>query len=202
MFTGIISELGTVVSVAPSDTGVSFTIRAPRSVGDVRTGDSIAVNGVCLTAVAINDDSFECVAVTETLERTSLGRLGTGDRVNLERPMAADGRFDGHIVQGHVDGVGTIVSIDTEGDARRVRVSVDSSLARYMVEKGSVTLDGASLTVTEVSPEESSETWFEVVLIPHTLDQTVFASSSVGDVANVEVDVIAKYVERMMGMNR
>jgi riboflavin synthase len=202
MFTGIVSELGTIDAIEPSDTGVRFTITAPRTVIGVQTGDSIAVNGVCLTVTGLTPGSFRCVAVTETLERSSLGALKVHDPVNLERPMPADGRFDGHMVQGHVDGVGTILSIDAEGDAKRIRVGSDSSLARYMVEKGSVTLDGTSLTITAVAPIDASKTWIEVVLIPHTLENTVFGTKNEGDTLNIEVDVIAKYVERMTGLDR
>jgi riboflavin synthase len=202
MFTGIVSELGTVTSAVRSGTGITFTIRAPATVVGVKSGDSIAVNGVCLTATRLGTDSFECVAVTETLDRTSLGSLAETDPVNLERPLAADGRFDGHIVQGHVDGVGTIAGIGDEGDARRLRITVEPFLTRYMVEKGSVTLDGTSLTITAVSPLRASEAWIEVVLIPHTLESTVFGTRATGDLVNVEVDVIAKYVERITGLGR
>lgn len=198
MFTGIVSELGTVSDAITTDSGVHFTISAPRTVEGLRIGDSVAVNGVCLTATSVTADSFECFAVGETIDRTSLGALDVGSTTNLERPMAADGRFDGHIVQGHVDGMGTIVAIRDEGDAKRVRLGLDRALAGYLVEKGSVTLDGTSLTVTAVSDGDSSDAWLEVVLIPHTLSHTVFGERVVGDPVNVEVDVIAKYVERMM----
>jgi riboflavin synthase len=167
-----------------------------------KAGDSIAVNGVCLTATSIDGDSFGCMAVGETLERTSLSGLVAGDPVNLERPMPADGRFDGHIVQGHVDGIGTILAVTGEGDAKRIRVGVATPLSPYVVEKGSVTVDGTSLTITATSDPNSPETWFEVVLIPHTLENTVFGTRSAGDKVNVEVDVIAKYVERMTESKR
>ena len=162
-------------------------------------GDSVAVNGVCLTAVTIDDAHFALDVVGETLSRTNLGTLDVGDAVDLERPMPAVGRFDGHIVQGHVDAVGVVAGIDPEGEARRVRVRVPQPLGRYIVEKGSVTIDGVSLTVTAVSPADADDAWFEVVLIPHTLDVTVLGRRRVGDALNLEMDVIAKYVERVMG---
>ncbi len=202
MFTGIISEIGSVAAATSSDTGVLLTIDAPHTVTGLTVGDSIAVNGVCLTATAVTPDSFDCFAVSETIDRTSLGSLARGSKVNLERPMAADGRFDGHIVQGHVDGVGEVLDIDDEGDAKRVRLSLDPTLLRYVVEKGSITLDGTSLTITALADSDASEGWVEVVLIPHTLDHTVFGDRAVGDPVNVEVDVIAKYVERMTELHR
>jgi len=159
----------------------------------MEVGDSIAVNGVCLTAVAVASDQVRVTAVTETLERTNLGRLTASDRVNLERPMPAAGRFDGHIVQGHVDGVATVAAIEAEGESRRMRFSVDPALSRYIVEKGSVTVDGVSLTITTADADS-----FELVLIPHTLDVTVLGLRETGDLVNVEVDILAKYVERLL----
>ena len=202
MFTGIVSELGSVTTVTRTSDGVAFIIRAPKTVHGASIGDSIAVNGVCLTATEIDGEAFECFAVDETLNRTSLGSLVMGQRVNLERPMLATGRFDGHIVQGHVDGVGTVAMLSSEGDAQRVRIGIDQEIARYVVEKGSITLDGTSLTVTATSASHDASPWLEVVLIPHTLENTVFGAKALGDPVNVEVDVIAKYVERMMESNR
>ncbi len=202
MFTGIVSELGTVSAVLRTADGVEITIAASETTTDLHVGDSVAVNGVCLTATSTTDGSFVAFAVGETLDRTTLGLLEPDDRVNLERPMLADGRFDGHVVQGHVDGVGTIISISDEGDARRLRVRLEDPLARYLVEKGSVTLDGTSLTVTATSPIGNGSPWIEVALIPHTLAHTVFGDREVGDAVNIEVDVIAKYVERMMELKR
>jgi riboflavin synthase len=138
--------------------------------------------------------------VAETLARTNLGELSEGDTVDLERPMEATGRFDGHVVQGHVDGTGRVVSVSDEGAGRRVRIGLDRSLARYVAEKGSITVDGVSLTVTSVGDDD--EPWFEVALIPHTLDITVLGRRRAGDTVNLEVDVIAKYVERLMGAHR
>jgi riboflavin synthase len=200
MFTGIVAEVGRVQRVERTETGSRLVIEGVRTVELLSVGDSVAVNGVCLTAVAVGEDTFEVDAVGETLERSNLGGIGVGVGVNLERPVAsANGRFDGHMVQGHVDGVGTIESIDVEGQAKRIRVAAPPSLAPYLVEKGAVTIDGVSLTITAVSPPEADETWFEVVLIPHTLEVTILASWSTGDRVNIESDIFAKYVERLMG---
>ncbi len=199
MFTGIVSELGTVHSAEPTNGGAALTITAPATCAGLAIGDSIAVNGVCLTAIEIEGDRFTVEAVSETLQRTNLGDLLVGSPVDLERPVeAAGGRFDGHVVQGHVDGVGVIQTIDSEGDSRRIRVSTPPALARYLVEKGSVTVDGVSLTITAVSDVHAPEPWFEIVLIPHTLDVTVLGARGVGNRSNLEADILAKYVERLM----
>jgi riboflavin synthase len=198
MFTGIVTELGFVAEVAETDTGRRVTIEAPQSVPGMRVGDSLAVNGVCLTAVAVDDVSVAVEIVRESLDRSNLGELVVGDRVDLERPMAADGRFDGHVVQGHVDGVGIVRSVAPEGEAHRMRISLPTALSAYVVEKGSITADGVSLTVTGVSAPGDPDGWFEIVLIPHTLDVTVLGRRRPGDGVNLEVDVIAKYVERML----
>jgi riboflavin synthase len=202
MFTGIISELGTVRSIEDREGVTSIAVDAPLSVPGLSIGDSVSVNGVCLTTVSIDGDAFLVEAVPETLERTSLGVLAPGSPVNLERPMSATGRYDGHIVQGHVDGVGTITSVSDEGGSARIRVSMPGDVARYVVEKGSICVDGTSLTVTAVGATGTTESWFEFVLIPHTLEVTVFGTKQVGDPVNIEVDVIAKYVERLMGESR
>jgi riboflavin synthase len=200
MFTGIVAEVGRVQRVERTETGSRLVIEGADTVERLSVGDSVAVNGVCLTAIGVGEDTFEVDAVGETLERSNLGGIGVGVGVNLERPVAsANGRFDGHIVQGHVDGVGTIESIDVEGEAKRIRVAAPPSLARYLVEKGAVTIDGVSLTITAVSPPEADQTWFEVVLIPHTLEVTILARWSAGDRVNIESDIFAKYVERLMG---
>jgi len=202
MFTGIIAELGTVVATEPVSGGAKLVIGADRTLEGLTIGDSVAVNGVCLTVVSQTGTGFSVQVVDESLARSSLGSLVEGSPVNLERPLAADGRFDGHIVQGHVDGVGIVASIVPEGDASRVRITMPVALERYVVEKGSITVDGTSLTVTAVSTRDTGEAWFEIVLIPHTLDVTVFGSIDVGFLVNLEVDVIAKYVERMLGPQR
>ncbi len=198
MFTGIVTERGTVAATEAIDGGVRLTIDATRTLDSLAVGDSVAVNGVCLTVVDLDNARFAVEVVNESLERTALGSLGPGSPVNLERPLAADGRFDGHIVQGHVDGVGVVTRVLGEGEASRLRIGMAPELARYIVEKGSVTVDGTSLTVTAVSDPGDDDAWFEIVLIPHTLDATIFGSIAPGMAVNLEVDVIAKYVERML----
>ncbi|MGI9665637.1 MAG: riboflavin synthase [Acidimicrobiia bacterium] len=199
MFTGIVTELGAVQEVQHRDGIVALTVGATDTVRGLAVGDSVAVNGVCLTAVAVSEDQFEVEMVDETMQRSSLGALATGTVVNLERPLAASGRFDGHVVQGHVDGVGTIASIDAQGGSSLIRITMPGDLARYVVEKGSICVDGVSLTVAGVSKPTEDAPWFEVAVIPHTLDVTVFGRRSTGDAVNLEVDVFAKYVERMIG---
>jgi len=194
MFTGIVAAMGEVSSVVETPTGRRLEIVHPGLLSDLVTGDSVAVNGVCLTAIAAQGGIMTVDVVQESLRRSNLGELQPGGHVDLERPMPAAGRFDGHIVQGHVDGVGTVLSIEPEGEACRVRVSVPEPLAKYIVEKGSITVDGVSLTVTAVGKEP----WFEIVLIPHTLEVTVLGERGVGDRVNLETDVLAKYVERLM----
>lgn len=199
MFTGIVTELGTIESLEMGEGLSRIAISGPTTIRDLAQGDSVAVNGVCLTVVGIDGDVFHVEAVAETMDRTSLGSLQVGGSANLERPMSAAGRFDGHIVQGHVDGVGTIVDLARDGSSVRVRVAMPGELARYVVEKGSVCVDGVSLTVTSVSRRGTEDAWFEFVVIPHTLDVTVLGTKEVGDPVNLEVDVIAKYVERLVG---
>lgn len=199
MFTGIVEELGRVVEVtALSDDSARLVVSGPLVTADARHGDSIAVNGVCLTVVDLADGAFSADVMAETLRRSSLGGLQPGDPVNLERPMAADGRFGGHIVQGHVDGLGRIRARHPSENWEVVEVDVPSDLARFLVEKGSITVDGVSLTVVEVV--DGDPAWFSVSLIPTTLSATTLGSRQVGDPVNLEVDVIAKYVERMVGV--
>jgi riboflavin synthase len=193
MFTGIIEVMGTVTGIEDTGGGRRLLIEAGDLSRDMEVGGSMAVNGVCLTAVSIEAGGVAVEAVLETLGRSNLGEVGLGDAVNLERPMRADGRFDGHIVQGHVDGVATVRSISEEGDSVRMWLDVPQRLRRYLVEKGSVAVDGVSLTVSGVDGSG-----FEVVLIPHTLQVTVFGSRAVGDQVNLEMDVLAKYVERLI----
>lgn len=194
MFTGIVAEKGIVAGVADAGGLRRLRITAGVTLDGLVVGDSVAVNGVCLTAVDVGEDLFSVEAVPETLSRSNLGDVGPGDGVDLERPMRADGRFDGHIVQGHVDGVGVVASVAAEGASRRLRVGAEPGVLRYVVEKGSITVDGVSLTVTAVDDEA-----FEFVLIPHTLDVTVLGERAPGDRVNLEVDVLAKYVERLLG---
>ena len=197
MFTGIVERMGVVAEAAEAGGKRRLTIEAGALAAGLKVGDSVAVNGVCLTAVGAAGESFTAEAVDETLSRSNLGALRVGSLVNLERPMRADGRFDGHIVQGHVDGVGTVRSITPEGASIRVWIDVPPGLQRYVAEKGSVAVDGVSLTVSGVDAAGC-----EVVLIPHTLEVTLFGQRRPGDVVNLEADVIAKYVERMLEAGR
>ena len=193
MFTGIVEALGEVTAMAETETGRRVVLSGP-GLGDLPVGASLAVNGVCLTAVSVSDDTVTLDIVPETLQRTNLGELEVGGQVNLERPMPAGGRFDGHIVQGHVDGVGTVTEVATDPDGGVVMtVQVPEALLRYLVEKGSVTIDGVSLTVAALTAEG-----FTVALIPHTLEVTTLGSRKAGDRVNLEMDVLAKYVERLL----
>ncbi|MEV5443436.1 riboflavin synthase [Streptomyces sp. NPDC052644] len=194
MFTGIVEELGEVTAVENLGDASRFRLRGPVVTQGAKHGDSIAVNGVCLTVVEHEGDEFTADVMAETLKRSSLGALTIGSRVNLERPMVADGRFGGHIVQGHVDGTGTIVERTPSENWEIVRISLPAGLARYVVEKGSITVDGVSLTVVEAGADD-----FTVSLIPTTLALTTLGHKQPGDPVNLEVDVIAKYVERLLG---
>ena len=194
MFTGIVEELGTIASIDSLGDSARLAVRGPVVTADAGHGDSIAVSGVCLTVVDSGDGVFTADVMAETLRRSSLGAVGTGDPVNLERAVTPTTRLGGHIVQGHVDGVGTVVSRTPGDDWEVVRIAVPAALARYVVEKGSITVDGVSLTVMAVSADT-----FDVGLIPTTLKLTVLGGKSVGDPVNLEVDVIAKYVEKMLG---
>jgi len=199
VFTGIVEELGHVVEVTKAaDDSARLVVSGPLVTADAKHGDSIAVNGVCLTVVTIAEGSFSADVMAETLHRSSLGALRPGDPVNLERPMAADGRFGGHIVQGHVDGMGRIRARRPSENWEVVEVELPEDLARFLVEKGSITVDGVSLTVVEVV--DGDQPWFSVSLIPTTLTSTTLGSRQVGDPVNLEVDVIAKYVERLVGV--
>jgi riboflavin synthase len=202
VFTGIVEELGTLVVREDAADSAVLRIRARTVLEGVALGDSIAVNGVCLTVTGVQPDDdgtavWSTDVMAETLGRSSLGATGNGDRVNLERAVTAATRLGGHIVQGHVDGVGTVVS-RTPGDHWEiVRIAVPADLARYVVEKGSITVDGVSLTVSALA--DAPEPWFEVSLIPTTLRETTLGDRAPGDPVNLEVDVIAKYVERLLG---
>jgi riboflavin synthase len=194
MFTGLIADLGSVVSIERDGEGATLDISTVLA-GELAEGDSIAVNGVCLTATAVHQNGFRAQAMAETLRRTSLARLASGSPVNLELALRADGRLGGHIVQGHVDGTGEIVELHEDGFARVVAIEAPSELMRYLVEKGSVTVDGVSLTVSEVRAEG-----FSVSLIPETLTRTSLGKAQVGDRVNLEADVLAKHVERLIKM--
>jgi len=201
MFTGIVEELGTVRSLDARGDGIRISIDATTVVSDAEMGASIAVNGCCLTVVEFDATGWSADAVPETMDRTNLGDLVVGGRVNLERPLRADGRFGGHIVQGHVDATTTIESITRQDDGSfRYRFALPSSLRAYVVEKGSITLDGISLTVASVDdPGSASNTAsFDIAIIPHTASVTTLGTRSPGGRVNVEVDVLAKYVERQV----
>ncbi|MEZ5102617.1 MAG: riboflavin synthase [Thermoleophilia bacterium] len=194
MFTGIVRELGTVVSIEGGRDGVRLVLAAPGTAPGAGLGDSVALNGCCLTVTAIGEGELSFDAVPETLARTSLGQLAAGSRVNVEPALRAGEPLGGHIVQGHVDGVGVVRSLDPEGDGRRLTVEADGSLLRYCVHKGSIAVDGVSLTVAAVLDDA-----FQIALIPHTLAVTTLGSLAPGARVNLEVDVLAKYVERLLG---
>jgi riboflavin synthase len=192
MFTGIVRELGQVVS-AETDSGLSLVVEAPETAPSLGVGDSLSVNGVCLTAAAVEDTRVSLHAVPETLSRSTLGALSVGDSVNLEPALRAGEPLGGHYVQGHVDAVGRVQSVEAEGNGLRVFVEAPDDVLRYLVEKGSVTVDGVSLTVAELAGEA-----FAVALVPHTLEATTLSSLEPGQEVNLEIDVLAKYVERLM----
>ncbi|HEX9623817.1 MAG TPA: riboflavin synthase [Streptosporangiaceae bacterium] len=198
MFTGIVEELGEVTGLDRLGDSARLTVRGPLVTEAAAQGNSIAVNGVCVTVTSLADDAFTADVMGETLARTSLGGLAAGSRVNLERPVAAGGRLDGHIVQGHVDGTGVVVESRPADRWHVLRISTMPALMRYIAKKGSVAVDGVSLTVSELSPADDGGSWFEVSLIPETLARTTLGRGQVGDVVNIEVDVIAKYVERLL----
>ncbi|QKW05456.1 riboflavin synthase [Streptomyces sp. NA04227] len=193
MFTGIVEELGEVTAVEDLGDSSRFRLRGPVVTAGARHGDSIAVNGVCLTVVEHEGEEFTADVMAETLKRSSLGALAAGSRVNLERPTAVGGRLGGHIVQGHVDGTGTVLARTPSENWEIVRISLPAELARYVVEKGSITVDGVSLTVVEAGSD-----YFTISLIPTTLALTTLGLKQPGEPVNLEVDVIAKYVERLL----
>lgn len=202
MFTGIVEERGTVVALDRQSDSARLTVDGPLVTASARRGDSIAVNGVCLTVTGLAGTAFTADVMGETLARSSLGALVPGAPVNLERPVPAGGRLDGHIVQGHVDGTGRITDIRQAENWLVMRISVAADMLRYLAVKGSVAVDGVSLTVSALSGQPAAQAgaggWFEVSLIPQTLAVTTLGTSDAGDVVNLEVDVIAKYVERLM----
>jgi riboflavin synthase len=189
VFTGLVQDLGEITAVDASDDGVRIAIATHLQLAE---GDSIAVNGVCLTATAVSDGHFAADVMNETLRRSSLGALESGSRVNLELPLRATDRLGGHFVQGHVDGVGGVWDFRDEGFSRVVTIGVPAELMRYVVEKGSITVDGVSLTVSALGDD-----WLQVSLIPETLERTILGTIEVGQTVNLEVDVLAKYVERL-----
>jgi riboflavin synthase len=192
VFTGLIADLGCVAAIEQDDGGATLRIGTSLA-GEIAQGDSIAVNGVCLTATRVDGEDFEAQAIRETLERSTLGALSPGDPVNLELALRADGRLGGHIVQGHVDGVGAIKQVREEGFSRVTTIDADPALLPYLVEKGSIAVDGVSLTVSALR-----EGGFEVSLIPETLGRTTLGQAAVGQAVNLEADILAKHVERLM----
>jgi riboflavin synthase len=192
MFTGLVETTARVRRVEPDGDGVRLEVETPLA-AELSQGDSIAVNGVCLTAIEPRPDAFSADVMAETLRRSSLGPLAEGDSVNLELPLRAGDRLGGHMVQGHVDGTGTVADAREEGFARLVRIDADPALLRYVVEKGSIAVDGVSLTVAEVDDRS-----FTVSLIPETLERTTLGEAAPGRVVNLEVDVLAKYVEKLV----
>ena len=193
MFTGIVEELGEVVSVEELTAASRLTVRGPLVTSDAGHGDSISVNGVCLTVVRNSEGTFTADVMAETLRRSSLGALSAGSPVNLERAVRVQDRLGGHVVQGHVDGTGEIVSVTPDEHWTVVRVSLPDGLGRYVVEKGSITVDGVSLTVAAID-----DAWFEISLIPTTLGLTTLGHKGPGDPVNLEVDIIAKHVEKLL----
>jgi riboflavin synthase len=192
MFTGLIADVGSVSALERNGAGAVLRVRSGLA-AELEEGDSIAVNGVCLTATEVADGGFAAEAMIETLERSSLGRLRSGAQVNLELPLRAGDRLGGHVVQGHVDGIGTVAAVRSEGFARVLDIEPGERLERYLVEKGSVAIDGVSLTISALRPHG-----FSVSLIPETLERTNLGSVAEGSLVNIEVDVLAKHVERLL----
>jgi riboflavin synthase len=197
VFTGIVEELGEVVALEELPDAARLTVRGPRVSAGASLGDSISINGVCLTVTSADDGAFSADVMGETLRRSGLGGLTPGSRVNLERPLSLDSRLGGHLVQGHVDGTGTIMARTSGPNWDVLRIAAPGELMRYVALKGSVAVDGVSLTVSAIGPPD--EPWFEVSLIPETLQRTTLGAKQPGQHVNLEVDVIAKYVERLLG---
>lgn len=193
MFTGIIEEIGTIKGIKRGNRSVVLEVKAKKVLEDLKVGDSIATNGVCLTVTSFSGGSFCADVMPETMQRSNLGGLHAGDPVNLERALSLNGRLGGHIVSGHVDGMGKIVGREKDENAIWVMIATSADLLRYIVEKGSITIDGISLTVVAVT-----DSGFTVSIIPHTQDETTLVKKQVGDDVNLENDVIAKYVEKLM----
>ncbi|NCO37316.1 MAG: riboflavin synthase [Armatimonadetes bacterium CG_4_10_14_0_8_um_filter_66_14] len=194
MFTGIIEQIGSIRSIARSGDSAELSVAAPALLDDLHLGDSVAVNGACLTVTDVDATGFRTTAVEETLARTNLGRLSSSSKVNLERAMQPTGRFGGHLVNGHVDGLGVVARLERRAHSTLPFVECDRSLCRYLVEKGWITVDGVSLTVVD-----ATDHGFTVSLIPHTRQVTTLGDLVVGDRVNLEVDILAKYVERLLG---
>lgn len=198
MFTGIIEEIGTVIATERHGTSLRLTVEGPLAVSDAQHGDSISVSGVCLTVVEQGDDWFTADVMGQTLEMSTLDTVDVGRRVNLERAAHVGDRLGGHIVQGHVDGTSRVEQIRDDVNWRVLRFSLPAGLARLVVDKGSIAVDGTSLTVSTVAPAKLPDQWFEVSLIPETLEATTLGHLAVGDRVNIETDIIARHVERML----
>lgn len=193
MFTGIVEEIGRIVRIKKGVKSSSLTIAGRVIFEDLKIGDSVAVNGVCLTATGFSNGQFTADVMSETLNRSSLGMLRPGSAVNLERAMAADGRFGGHIVSGHIDGTGTVTAIEKDDNAIWYTVAAEKKLMHYIVEKGSIAIDGISLTVASITEES-----FQVSIIPHTAKETILSMKKTGDVVNLENDIVGKYIEHFL----
>lgn len=193
MFTGLIQEVGTIVSVVQNTEGKEFIIKAPSLIKEIQIDDSVATNGCCLTATQIKGDTFKVQAVHMTLQKTSVGMLKNGDKVNLELSLRPNDRLGGHFVQGHVNAMGQIKQIKTTGENWEVEVSIPPELRKYMISEGSICLDGISLTIAKLTPSSLT-----VAIIPHTLEKTTLGTKKVGDHLNLEVDMIAKYIENFL----
>lgn len=197
MFTGIVEEIGSISGIKQGKNSEILTIKAKKVLEDTKIGDSIAVNGICLTVTALSSDSFAADVMHETINRSSLSKLKYGSKVNLERAMPVNGRFGGHIVSGHVDGTGTIINIKPDDNAIWYKIQANQQVLRYIVQKGSITIDGISLTVAKVS-----ETDFSISAIPHTIEQTILKEKRQGDIVNLETDILAKYIEKLLTTNK
>ncbi|WP_447912331.1 riboflavin synthase [Microbacterium phyllosphaerae] len=198
MFTGIIEEIGEITAISPAGDGWRLTVRAPKAASDAIHGESIAVSGVCLTVVGSTPDTFDADVMRQTLDVAALGGASVGTRVNIEKAMPVGARLGGHIVQGHVDGVGSVVDVRPGEQWSVLRIALPDDLAPLVVDKGSISVDGTSLTVSAVSPADAANHWFEISLIPETLAATTLGSRAIGDRVNLETDILARHVERLL----
>jgi riboflavin synthase len=201
MFTGLIEEVGEIVALEPTDNSVRLTVRGPKVVADAGHGDSICVSGVCLTVIEKTADGFTADVMGQTLAMSTLDAAGIGTKVNLERAAELGSRLGGHIVQGHVDGTAEVLEVRPSGDWTVIRFGLSRELAPLLVDKGSITVDGTSLTVSAISPVSDAQQWFEVSLIPETLVATTLGQRAIGDRVNVETDIVARHVERMLAFH-
>lgn len=201
MFTGLVEEVGEIIAVEPTDNSVRLTVKGPKVVADAGHGDSICVSGVCLTVVDKTTENFTADVMGQTLAMSTLDEARIGTKVNLERAAELGSRLGGHIVQGHVDGTAEVIEVHPSGDWTVVRFAISRELAPLLVDKGSITVDGTSLTVSAVSPVSADQQWFEVSLIPETLIATTLGQRAIGDRVNIETDIVARHVERMLAFH-